>query len=642
MKKMFGGLTVLLIIGMVLAGCANPLGQGDGSARGAAYVPTAADKSVAVELPARVLNTKRTNASGDKITSNARSADFPGIYFYWDDKQKEDGLLMVESQYFTDEYTEFTVTIKLANEYWDWTVSLQPNQETTPDGYYTFIMPRDGLPKNINMVFLNDWVALRHSRFDETVSPVPVIEDGVISFAKVVKDVRGGFAPGLSAEETAQITFDIYDNAELVGVPVKSGLTLVDGRVYYKGPEIIVGKTYYIKENLNGLEGKYYPLSQGMAIATTDKLNITLSSFNSSPEASEVDPDNTWMLGDQHIKQLWTDTLQNSADAALYNAMMDIKTDGGNAPTWIWTRPDSWKTGVSGDDVMISVSTFEIPEGFTVPDDTWFYFACDNAAVVYVNDTWVACTTEAFGHNVGVGTTAYSFKTLDSSAFDGSPNGWAHVYKVNIKKYLKEGAGNTIKIYAANSAQADGPNAGYDTSNNPAGLIYACSINAVGSDNAQFTNELKEYYSFWAGIHLDFSSSPENSNAKGTATPTMIGGPEYVLPGKGWTGTYIYVEGLSKHDSKDFQLRQNGNYFGNLNLSVNDNGELVITLDGIVLNSGTEVIKVLISTSQADINKSNDQGSYPFKAKAPALVDGKYIITIPASTFNLYKNFKDA
>ena len=66
----------------------------------------------------------RTDASGDKITSNAHSADFPGIYFYWDDKQKDEGVLLVQDKFFNlfENENSFYITTKNSNEYWDFPI----------------------------------------------------------------------------------------------------------------------------------------------------------------------------------------------------------------------------------------------------------------------------------------------------------------------------------------------------------------------------------------------------------------------------------------------------------------------------------------------------------------------------------------
>jgi hypothetical protein len=115
-------------------------------------------------------NNPRTDASGDKITSNAHSADYPGLYFYWNDKQKDNGVLLVLPEVF-DLFVDgqFTLTAKNSNNYWGYTIS--PETGTLIDGVYAYGIEKqikyneignngkvssktDDL-KNINMVFID-------------------------------------------------------------------------------------------------------------------------------------------------------------------------------------------------------------------------------------------------------------------------------------------------------------------------------------------------------------------------------------------------------------------------------------------------------------------------------------------------------
>jgi len=114
----------------------------------------------------------RSNASGDKITSNAHSGDYPGLYFYWNDKQKDDGFLKVDPAIFTwFEEDWFIVTAKNSNAYWDYKIVLNEGYVTS-EGYLLYQIPRyfmyteannkngkvtevkDEL-KNINMIFID-------------------------------------------------------------------------------------------------------------------------------------------------------------------------------------------------------------------------------------------------------------------------------------------------------------------------------------------------------------------------------------------------------------------------------------------------------------------------------------------------------
>jgi hypothetical protein len=112
----------------------------------------------------------RTDASGDKIPANAHSADYPGIYFYWNDKQKDNGVLLVADWVF-DLFVdgEFILTAKNANNYWGYKIT--PNAGQLIEGVYAYGIAKqikyneignngkvsaktDDL-KNINMVFID-------------------------------------------------------------------------------------------------------------------------------------------------------------------------------------------------------------------------------------------------------------------------------------------------------------------------------------------------------------------------------------------------------------------------------------------------------------------------------------------------------
>ena len=121
-----------------------------------------------VEADGRALN-PRQNASGDKIASNAHSADFPGLYFYWDDKQKDNGVLLVDPEVF-DLFVDggFTLTAKNSNNYWGYRIDAETG--TLIDGVYAYgiakqfqwVSVKNGKAKqekedlkNINMVFID-------------------------------------------------------------------------------------------------------------------------------------------------------------------------------------------------------------------------------------------------------------------------------------------------------------------------------------------------------------------------------------------------------------------------------------------------------------------------------------------------------
>jgi len=146
----------------------------------------------------------RGNAAGDKITSNAHSADWEGVYFYWDDKQKDDGVLLVCDwvfDLFTTSYKHagtgisfdcndpgFVLTAKNSNNYWGYKIARSTGKVIDKiDGVdiYAFAIPKqmqyintkngktetDSL-KNINMVFIDGqyksaWVLIMKAWFNE-------------------------------------------------------------------------------------------------------------------------------------------------------------------------------------------------------------------------------------------------------------------------------------------------------------------------------------------------------------------------------------------------------------------------------------------------------------------------------------------
>ena len=170
MKKLLLAILVLSLIFAVAAPVfANPdpvPGQPAWDGKYAAAKVVAPSLGPASDIP----NNPRTNASGDKITSNAHSADFPGLYFYWNDKQKDNGVLLVDASVF-DLFVDgkFTLTAKNSNNYWGYEISKDIDQLI--DGVYAYGISKqikyneignngkvsaktDDL-KNINMVFID-------------------------------------------------------------------------------------------------------------------------------------------------------------------------------------------------------------------------------------------------------------------------------------------------------------------------------------------------------------------------------------------------------------------------------------------------------------------------------------------------------
>ncbi len=341
------------------------------------------DKDVAAQNVPFYQNDTRKNASGAKITSNAHSADFPGIYFIWDSKQKDNGYLKVDADIF-DTYSFFILTAKESNTYWDFVIMPQPDQLQTDDGCYVFYIRKVYNNKNINMVFV---------------------------------------------AETKQ---KLGDPVEIRNKPKKE------------------------RRDGNNCLLDYFIVSEvGPGF----------------PNGVIVDPQDKWHCGGmtETIKTHWTNTIRNNPNYTEdWDIMTSIKSKNGSTPNWIWDRDDSWEYGISGAQMIVYVNEFDI-DGTIDDEEVWFYYACDNAAVVYVNGTTVSHTEHAL---VGRDVPNYPnyFKGCTQNDFDG--NYWQHLYKVNIKPLLDQGK-NKIVVLAANSNDNNGT---WNKENNPAGLIFGCKF----------------------------------------------------------------------------------------------------------------------------------------------------------------------
>jgi len=153
MKKVLVGLLVLAAIGSMLIACLNPIeGAGGANVFPRAVALNDADKAAAAIIAPTVSG--RTNASGKDISSNGQGAAVPGMYFFWDPKQKDNGYLKVEASMF-DKYKSFILTSKEADKYWDFLIQAQDDQVLTADGFYVFFIPKQ--EKNINGVWISEY-----------------------------------------------------------------------------------------------------------------------------------------------------------------------------------------------------------------------------------------------------------------------------------------------------------------------------------------------------------------------------------------------------------------------------------------------------------------------------------------------------
>jgi len=627
-KKLFGGLAVLLLAGLVLAGCTNPTSGGTGnSSRAASSFITQDDRDQAVTLTGHQNLTKKS-ANGDKITSNAHSADFPGIYFYWDSKQKDDGILKIDAEVF-ETVGSFVLTVKDADKYYDFDVNLDKGQVKSKDPgtgltYYTFKIPRATFNDkniNINMVYLDNWMDLWHAAYDDAVIPTPV--KNVFSFQKVFKDVRGGNATVLDPADLAAITFDIYDNPDTTtATPVITGLHLKDGNyVTWEGDAT---KVYYVKENLNGLDKRYASTDDGMVVANQAAMqNITVVSGSKTSKVvidtttgakiSASDVDTSAAYGSYtHLSDGWVLT-GGTADA-----MQKITNSDGDGAKWIWGISDPNSTELNGQNLIVSETSIDIPAGYSAIQNANFYYACDNAAVIYVDKHFIGYSTDAFAVPPPDLSYPFQFGTVDNSLLN--DNDFNHVYCYPIPKDLLTAGSHKIKIYALNSKT--------DNTQNAAGLIYACSFDVVSNaGNNQFTNVLREYYNTVGKAQV---SAHGGSNAMWISSDILA---------NGWSQLFN-LTGLDKY-SRDPVVRniindKTNNPCGTATFSIDPaDYKLIVTLQFDDASWSLNYLKLGFNSAYYDNNSmphqtvsttgTNDQGTYyTFKFSDSTYGDASY------------------
>ena len=301
------------------------------------------------------------------------------------------------------------------------------------------------------------------------------------------------------AELLAGIAFKLYPvaakGAAYSGEPVATGeLTALAETIQwdYLGKTGVPAGWYAVVEELTGLAAMVFDQPDPMYIYVTDSgYDSAGTQIVSGPAYGALCETGGGSLttGPFKLPEVWNEQLK--ADPNLQK-MLDAGAQ------WIWAptasgTDDTHRFGVTGSEVR-----FDFMVGVDKDIEIPIYFAADNAAAIYVDGELAAWTDTAFdGRTVPASIasdfdiTAQSFFDKTFDGFDGGwGTGWCHVYEKMIK--LSEGE-NTITIFAANSAQTVGtgtPNDGYDTTNNPCGLLFAFEAPGASFDN---TERIVEY-----------------------------------------------------------------------------------------------------------------------------------------------------
>ena len=202
------------------------------------------DRAVAVAVGdyERSERTNSGNYAGNSISSNAHSADYPGIYFRWNVQQKDVGYLKVHASVF-DEYEGLILTAQESNIYWDFLITLQPGQQMTSDGCYVFKINKliekfAQKEYNINQV----WITYLGT------PPPPPPATGSLKIVKAFENVS---APAgwnaiftVAGPDGYTLVLEYAQDFESDGTYTLDGLLLGDYSVVETNPDDIAGYTF--------------------------------------------------------------------------------------------------------------------------------------------------------------------------------------------------------------------------------------------------------------------------------------------------------------------------------------------------------------------------------------------------------------
>jgi len=314
-----------------------------------------------------------------------------------------------------------------------------------------------------------------------------------------LEDILAGMIFDLFATE------EVEDALAITGDSIATGTVGVDGEIVFDLEEVLVGWYGLVESFVEGsicveifelIEEPvfFYVGEQGIA-GSAEEFSF-VSGANEELGTVIVEDDGVLIditVGDGTVIQTTKGSIWSAVDTSNFGIA-----------EWVWSRPDTLATGNDGD--MLTVEeNFYI--GGQLPTSAMFYFAADNAAILEVNGKiiwWTESSLGSFQENVSV-SDAFGLDDAEdmfgAKYINGEPSGWMVAANYDIAQYLVNGY-NTITIYAANSSnRGEGPNTGYNTSNNYAGLIYNCNFETQGF---VFNNETKQSEEVNAEVNLGF------------------------------------------------------------------------------------------------------------------------------------------
>ncbi len=367
----------------------------------------------------------RTNASGEKITSNAHSTDVGSMYFRWADKQNVDTYLKVESCVF-DKWESFVLTAKTTKDYYDITIKPVEGQELTSDGCYVFYLPRiieKGKKGDeyfvINMVFFGGYTEKETGTDHE-------------------------HTPGACncCPEVTITTEDTYEAGSL-NVVSQEGLP-------------VTNLTYLLS---GGDNGDYNEAVSGTSVAAK------ADNYGEYHNGIKYDPD------------IWVNELSKDPDYARLQEM---------GAQLIW-ESEVVKNPTHGDLVSFS-HDFTIPGAQVTDQSVVFAAAADNAWAAYLNGTFIGSAETAFKwgnitsfpENEDVAEIANVFENglgEDQVSYDE----WKNIEFITIPGELIRAGGNTLTVYGLNEYYHPEDNEFHEhpgcVACNPAFMFYGMTVN---------------------------------------------------------------------------------------------------------------------------------------------------------------------
>jgi len=194
--------------------------------------------------------------------------------------------------------------------------------------------------------------------------------------------------------------------------------------------------------------------------------------------------------------------------------------------------------------------------------------------------------------------------------------------------------------------------AGSFVTTNEAGKI---SFTVSGSRKGSLDTGKGYYYDFWAAISItadgsggEYGRYQRNSSSTSSSVTMPEASNRYILPSASSRNTsqsyYIKVEGdLITQPAQFVVANRNGRAIGRCSISVADDGQLVININGLSIRDGNDSLKIMVSNDETWFT-TRQSGAYPFVVSGSTYVkaENEYEVSFDAQlfqdTFNLELN----